>query len=142
MSKQETPAKEAPKTPADIDAYIRQWPSEIRARLSELRDVVRKAAPHATEKISYQMPTFYYHGNLVHFAAHPRHIGFYPTPSAIVKFQKDLAGYKTSKGAVQFPLEEPLPLSLVDQMVRFRVLENEQKARKTKGKPGKPQSAR
>ena len=89
-----------------------------------MRSTVQKAAPHATEKISYGMPTFYYNGNLVHFAAFKNHIGFFPTPSAIEAFEKELKSYKTSKGTVQFPLADPLPLQLIERIVKFRVKEN------------------
>ncbi|NCC34429.1 MAG: hypothetical protein EOM24_20805 [Chloroflexia bacterium] len=96
----------------------------MQTRLQALRAAIRAAAPEAEEAISYQMPTFRLHGNLVHFAAFKGHIGFYPTPSGIAAFEERLARYKSSKGAVQFPLDEPLPLDLVAEMVRFRVAEN------------------
>lgn len=117
-----------------IDEYIAQFPPEIREKLEALRRTIAAAAPEATEKISYQMPTFYLHGNLVHFAAHPHHIGFYPAPSGITAFASALARYKTSKGAVQFPLDAPLPLALVSEIVRFRVAENVQQAQEKRGK--------
>jgi uncharacterized protein YdhG (YjbR/CyaY superfamily) len=107
-----------------IDEYIKGAPKDVQRVLSELRSTIRKAAPDATEKISYRMPTFYYNGNLVHFAAYERHIGFYPTPSGIVEFQGELKKYHTSKGAIQFPIGEPLPLELVTRIVLFRVAEN------------------
>lgn len=113
---------------AAIDAYIEAQPEHVRPLLNELRATIRRAAPGATEKISYRMPTFYYHGNLVHFAAHTSHIGFYPEPTAISAFDAELAGYKRAKGSVQFPLNEPLPLELVTRMVQFRVRENAGKA--------------
>ena len=114
--------------PQSIDEYIAAVPPGVRAVLNELRATIRKAAPRAEEKIAYRMPTFYYLGNLVHFAAYARHIGFYPTPSAIVEFKSDLKGYVTSKGAIQFPIDKPLPLRLVSRIVRFRVAENEAKS--------------
>ncbi len=95
-----------------------------------MRSVIQAAAPEATEKISYQMPTFYLNGNLVHFAAFKHHIGFYPTPSGTEHFQKELSAYKTSKGTVQFPLDQPIPFDLVTRLVEFRVAENKQKASK------------
>ena len=113
-----------------IDAYIATFPKEIQRKLQKLREVIRAAAPEATEKISYQMPTFYLNGNLVHFAAFKHHIGFYPTPSGTEHFQKELSAYKTSKGTVQFPLDQPIPFDLVIKMVNFRVAENNQKASK------------
>jgi uncharacterized protein YdhG (YjbR/CyaY superfamily) len=116
------------KTPSDkvasIDQYILGFPEHVQVILSELRSLIRLAAPEAIEKISYQMPTFYFNGNLVHFAAFDRHIGFYPTPSGITTFQQELKTYKTSKGAVQFPIEKPLPLNLIRKIVEFRVKEN------------------
>ena len=103
------------------------FPENMKTVLQQLRIAIREAAPQAREAISYQMPTFKLNGNLVHFAAHKNHIGFYPTPSAIEAFKNRLSSYKTSKGAVQFPLNEPLPLELVKEMVRFRVKENSDK---------------
>ncbi|MCE5259899.1 MAG: DUF1801 domain-containing protein [Chloroflexi bacterium] len=111
-----------------IDAYIASFPEEIQERLQAMRAAIHAAAPAATEKISYQMPTFYLEGNLVHFAALKRHIGFYPTPSAIEAFREELARYASSKGAVQFPLDEALPLELVGRITRFRAAENLEKA--------------
>ena len=110
-----------------IDEYIKSFPGDIQARLKQLRALIRRVAPEAQEKISYQMPTFYLNGNLVHFAAYPKHIGFYPTPSGIEAFQKELSKYKSSKGAVQFPLDAPLPLKLIERIVKFRVKESSRK---------------
>lgn len=107
----------------NIDAYIRAFPPPVRARLSSLRSTILEHAPGAVEKISYRMPTFHLNGNLVHFAAFERHIGFYPGPSGIARFQKEMTGYRSSKGAVQFPHDEPLPLDLVARIVTFRVKE-------------------
>lgn len=121
------PAREAPAT---IDEYIADFPVEVQAALERLRLTIATAAPDATEKISYQMPTFYFNGNLVHFAAFKHHIGFYPTPSGISTFREELKDYKTSKGAVQFPLDKPLPLELVKKIVGFRVTENSKKTAK------------
>jgi len=120
--------KAASTTPASIDDYIATFPHEVQAILEKLRQTIRKAAPDATEKISYQMPTFYLNGNLVHFAAYKNHIGFYPAPSGIVAFEAELSEYKTSKGAIQFPIDKPLPLALVKKIVTFRVDENLAKA--------------
>jgi len=110
-----------------IEAYIAQFPNDIQLKLQELRHAIQKAAPNATEKISYQMPAFYQKGNLVYFAAYKNHIGFYPTASGIETFKDEMAAYKWSKGAVQFPISEPIPLELVEKIVHFRVLENETK---------------
>ena len=110
--------------PTTIDEYIAQFPEDVQRVLSEIRAVIREAAPEATEKISYSAPTFFLRGNLVHFAAHKQHIGFYPTPSGIEAFQAELAPYKQSKGAVQFPLDQPIPYELISRIVKFRVAEN------------------
>ena len=110
-----------------IDEYIEQFQPEVRERLKALRAVIREAAPEAREKISWSMPTFTLHGNLVHFAAHKSHIGFYPGPSGIEAYRERLQGYSWSKGAVQFPHGKPLPYGLVAEIVRFRVQENSRK---------------
>jgi uncharacterized protein YdhG (YjbR/CyaY superfamily) len=133
------------KTNSLIDDYIANTPANIQSILRQLRATIKEAAPDAEEKISYQMPTFYLKGNLVHFAALKNHIGFYPTPSAIMAFSKELSGYVTSKGAIQFPLDKPLPLGLIAEMVKFRVIESLEKAEaKTKkskaGSRTKPRS--
>ncbi len=107
-----------------IEAYIESFPADIRERLQAMRTAIRQAAPGAQEKISYQMPAFFLNGNLVYFAAYEKHIGFYPTPSGIGRFQKELAKYKSAKGSVQFPLAEPLPVGLIQRIVKFRVEEN------------------
>jgi len=110
--------------PATIDAYIAAFPLEIQKIMQELRRVIHDAAPEATEKISYQMPTFYLYGNLVHFAAHAHHIGFYPGSEGIAHFQAEFAPYHFSKGAVQFPFEKELPWDLIKRIVAFRREEN------------------
>lgn len=107
-----------------IDEYIRQFEPEVREKLERLRAVIKEAAPDAVEKISYQMPTFYLYGNLVHFAAFKTHIGFYPAPSGIEAFNEEIAKYKWAKGSVQFPMEQPIPYELIGRVVRFRVAEN------------------
>ena len=108
----------------DIDEYIKTFPDEIQGILQKFRQVIRKAAPKATEAISYQMPTFKLNGNLVHFAAFKDHIGFYPVPSGIEAFRKELEPYITGKGTIRFPLDKPIPYDLVRQVVEFRVKEN------------------
>jgi uncharacterized protein YdhG (YjbR/CyaY superfamily) len=122
----------------NIDNYIDLFSEEVQGKLKKLRATIKAAAPEAIEKISYQMPTFYLNGNLVHFAAYKNHIGFYPTPSGIEHFKDELFAYKTSKGAIQFPIDQPLPLELVARIVKFRVVENQQKvnvkAQKTRGR--------
>lgn len=111
-----------------IDEYIAQYPPDIQERLQSMRETIKKAAPNATEKISWAMPTFYLNGNLVHFAAAKKHIGFYPGADGVEffkhKFEENKFTY--SKGAVQFPLNQPLPVALVDEIVRFRVSQNEE----------------
>jgi len=111
----------------DIDGYIDSFPDNVRNKLKRIREIIRNEAPQATERVSYQMPTFYLNGNLVHFAAYEKHIGFYPTPSGIEAFKDEFKGYKYSKGAVQFPLDEPLPEDLIRRIVRYRVKENTKK---------------
>jgi len=112
-----------------IDEYIATFPKDIQNILQELRAAIKAAAPDAQEKISYQMPTFFLNGNLVHFAAFKKHIGFYPTPSGIEAFQKELSVYDGAKGSVQFPIDEPMPLKLISRIVKFRVAENIKKAK-------------
>ena len=112
-----------------IDEYIATFPEDVQKILQELRAVIKASAPDAEEKISYQMPTFALKGNLVHFAAFKKHIGFYPTPSGIQTFKDELSIYESAKGSVQFPIDKPLPLELVSKIVRFRVAENLQKAK-------------
>ncbi len=114
--------------PDTIDAYIATFPEATQAILTELRQVIHAAAPEAAEKISYQMPTFYLQGNLVHFAAFQHHIGLYPGASGVAAFTEKLADYKTSKGTIQFPTDQPLPYDLIREIVAFRVAENNQLA--------------
>jgi len=116
-------------SPRSIDEYIGQFSSSIQEILQELRQAIQAAAPGSREKISYQMPTFWLGGNLVHFAVHKHHIGFYPTPSAIEAFREELKVYKSSKGAVQFPIGQPLPIELIRRIVKFRVAENISKSK-------------
>lgn len=116
------------KPPSTIDEYIARCPEDVQAILSKIREIIRKAAPNAEETIKYQIPTFVLNGNLVHFAAFQNHIGFYPTPSGITKFQKELSAYKGAKGSVQFPLDAPIPFSLITKIVKFRVKETLEKA--------------
>ena len=117
-----------------IDEYIATFPEEIQKILEELRTTIKAAAPDAEEKISYQMPTFALKGNLVHFAAHKNHIGFYPTPSGIEAFEQELSVYEGAKGSVKFPIEKPLPLGLISKIVAFRVAENLKRAEVKVGK--------
>jgi len=110
--------------PTTIDEYISQCPKDVQPMLLKIRAVIKDSAPGAVERISYQMPAFYLNGSLVWFGAHPHHIGFYPTGSGIEAFKAEISAYKWSKGAVQFPLDEPIPYELISKIVKFRVAEN------------------
>lgn len=107
-----------------IDDYISDFPDEIQAILQELRQTIQKAAPDAEEAIKYGIPTFTLKGNLVHFAAYKKHIGFYPAPSGLEAYKEELSGYKGAKGSVQFPIDQALPFVLISKIVKFRVKEN------------------
>lgn len=109
---------------ANIDEYIAGFPKETQQLLETMRATIKKAAPEAEEAISYAIPTFKLKGNLVHFAAYKNHIGFYPAPRGIEAFKKELAPYEGGKGTVQFPMDQPLPLTLISKIVKFRVKEN------------------
>ena len=113
-----------------IDEYIAGFPADVQEKLREIRETIKKAAPGAREKISYQMPTFELNGNLVHFAAYSNHLGFYPAPSGIDTFKEELAGFKSSKGTIKFPLDKPLPLDLIRKIVSYRIKENLEKSTK------------
>lgn len=117
------PANDKPR-PATIDEFIATFPEDVRQVLQQLRETIRRAAPAARETINYGIPTFTLNGNLVHFSAYPRHIGFYPGASGIERFKEELTAYPSSKGAIRFPLLEPLPLDLIARIVAFRVAEN------------------
>ncbi len=112
----------------DIDSYIALYPPDVRKLLEQVRSTIRKAAPDAQEKIGYGIPTFTLHGNLFHFGGFKNHIGFYPGPGAIVAFEKKLSAYETSKGAIQFPIDKPMPLGLITKMVKYRVAQNKERA--------------
>jgi uncharacterized protein YdhG (YjbR/CyaY superfamily) len=116
----------------DIDEYIAGFPPDVREKLEAIRTTIKKAAPEAEEKISYQMPAFALDGNLVYFAAFKKHIGFYPRTTAIAKFRKELAAYAGAKGSVRFPFDKPIPTALIQRMVKFRAAENRAKARTKK----------
>lgn len=113
-----------------VDEYIMQFPQELQEVLQQLRMTIAASAPEAEERISYQMPAYYYKGNLVYFAAFKKHIGFYPTPSGIEAFKDELTGFKQSKGTVQFPAGKPLPLELISRIVKYRVEENTKRSKK------------
>jgi uncharacterized protein YdhG (YjbR/CyaY superfamily) len=111
-----------------VEEYINTFPDEIKTLLEQLRQIIIKAAPQAEESISYNIPAYKLNGVLVYFAGYKKHIGFYPTNSGITAFSAELSAYKTSKGAVQFPLDKPLPVKLITRIVQFRVKENKEKA--------------
>ena len=104
-----------------IDAYIARFPEPVQEKMYELVGIIKEAAPEAEEVMSYQMPAFRQHKVLCYFAGWPRHIGFYPTSSGIEAFRHELTAYTWSKGAIQFPLDEPLPKDLIQRIVRFRL---------------------
>lgn len=113
----------------DVDAYIASFPKEARIILETIRTTIRKAAPKAEESISYGMPGYKLHGALVYFGGYKNHIGFYAIPSGIAAFEKELSAYKVSKGTVQFPIDKKIPLSLITKIVKYRVKENQEKAK-------------
>jgi uncharacterized protein YdhG (YjbR/CyaY superfamily) len=110
--------------PGSVDEYLATMPAATREKLESLRKTIHEAAPEATEKIGYGIPTFVFHGNLVHFAGYEHHVGFYPGSSPIRHFADELEAYETAKGTIRFPLDSPLPLDLVRRIVEFRVAEN------------------
>ncbi|MBP1966450.1 iron chaperone [Paenibacillus aceris] len=114
---------------SSIDEYISTFSPEVQEILQKLREVIKESAPDAKEKISYAMPTFEQHGNLVHFAAFKNHIGFYPAPDGINEFQDEVAEYHSSKGTLQFPLGKPIPYELIGRIVKYRVARNLEKAK-------------
>jgi len=115
-------------TPKNVDEYIDGFPEEVQKRLKKIRSLITKAAPKAKESISYGMPGYKLDGVLVYFAAYKNHIGFYPMPSALENFKKEVSEYKSAKGSVQFPHDKPLPTTLISHMVKLRVAENKLKA--------------
>jgi uncharacterized protein YdhG (YjbR/CyaY superfamily) len=114
-----------------IDEYIMGFEPAIQKTLNELRDFIKSEAPDATEKISYGMPTFYLNGNLVHFAAFKDHYGFFPSPSGIDKFEKELIPYRSGKGTLRFPFNRPIPWDILKKIIQHRVEENSRKTKKT-----------
>jgi uncharacterized protein YdhG (YjbR/CyaY superfamily) len=113
--------------PKTVDEYIAQFPEDVQVILQKIRGVIKEAAPQAVERISYQMPGFYQNGMLVWFGGYQNHIGFYPTGEGIEAFKNELSGFKTSKGAVQFPLDQPIPYDLIRKIVIYRVEKNQRK---------------
>jgi uncharacterized protein YdhG (YjbR/CyaY superfamily) len=121
--------KTDPTIPKSIDDYIAGFPPQVRLILDRLRATIRRAAPGAEEAIKYGLPAFVLSGNLVHFGAFKKHIGFYATPTGNKQFRQELAAYEGARGSVQFPLDKPIPYSLVSKMAKFRVKENLERAR-------------
>jgi uncharacterized protein YdhG (YjbR/CyaY superfamily) len=109
--------------PRNVDEYVASFPKTVQEILKRIRATVKAAAPDAKETLKYRMPTFVLGKNLVHFAAFEKHIGWYPTPSAIEAFRRELIGYDSGKGSVQFPLRREIPFALIEKMVQFRVTE-------------------
>jgi uncharacterized protein YdhG (YjbR/CyaY superfamily) len=122
---------------SDTNDYIAQFPDATQQQLQTLRACILKAAPKATEKISYGMPAFYLHEVLVYMAGYKNHIGFYPHSEPIVFFKEELKKYKTSKGAIQFPIDEKLPLALITKIVKHRLKQATEKAELKKAKTTK-----
>ena len=120
--------------PTTIDDYIATFPTDVQEILQKVRETVKTAVPNATEAISYGMPTFKLAGNLVHFGAFKEHLGFYPVPSGLAQFEKELAPYKGGKGSVQFPYDQPIPYELISKIAQFRAAENLEKAAAKKKK--------
>jgi uncharacterized protein YdhG (YjbR/CyaY superfamily) len=114
--------------PTTIDEYIADFPRDVQPLLEKVRAAIRKAAPNATEAISYQMPTFKQEGNLIHFAGYDHHIGLYPGSRPIEAFKDELTKYKTSKGTIQIPLDKPNPVGLIGKITKFCVKRNLEKA--------------
>ena len=114
----------------NVDEYIALFEDDVQLKLHQLRQVIKDAAPEAEEMISYQMPAYKQNGALVYFAAYKNHIGFYPTASGISNFIEEFANFKSSKGAVQFPINKPLPLALIKKIVKFKVKENLEKLKR------------
>jgi len=123
----------ATKKPSSVDEYISGFPAELREMLLKVRATIKKAAPAAEEMISYGIPAYKLHGRpLVYFAGHKNHVGFYATPTGHEAFKDELSKYKQGKGSVQFPLDKPMPLKLIEKIVKFRVKENTEKAKEKK----------
>ncbi|MBN1598708.1 MAG: DUF1801 domain-containing protein [Bacteroidales bacterium] len=112
------------KIPETVESYISGFPEDIQKILKEIRATIKKAAPEAEESMSYQIPTYKQNGVLAYFAAYKKHIGFYPTPSGIEAFKEELSVYEYAKGSVKFPLDKPIPLDLIAEIIKFRILIN------------------
>jgi len=119
-----------PEIPNSIENHISTFPPETQLLLQQVRETIKAVVPEAIEAISYGIPTFKFHGNLVHFAGYAHHIGFYPGASSIRVFADELSAYKTSKGTIQFPLDKPIPFDLIRRITEFRLEENLKKVKK------------
>jgi uncharacterized protein YdhG (YjbR/CyaY superfamily) len=126
-----------PAVPRSIDDYIGTFPQDVQRKLQRIRRTIRRAAPQAEEAIRYQIPTFILHGNLISFAAYRHHIGLYPVPEGSAAFHRKIAAYRAARSTFRIPLEEPVPYSLISEMVRLRVRENRRRARAQEAKKGK-----
>lgn len=122
----------ATKTPITVDAYIAQFPAEQQDIMQRVRAIVHEEAPQVEERMSWAMPTFFFHHNLVHFAMHKSHLGFYPGANGVAAFEDKLKDYHTSKGAIQFPMAKPMPYDLIREITAFRVKEEQAWAEKNK----------
>ena len=130
------------KVPTTIDEYIADFPRDVQPLLEKVRAAIRKAAPDAEEAISYQMPTFKQHGNMIHFAGYNNHIGLYPGSRPIAEFKDELTKYKTSKGTIQLPLDKPIPVGLIGKITKFCVKRNIERAAAKAAKAAKPKKKR
>jgi uncharacterized protein YdhG (YjbR/CyaY superfamily) len=129
--------RETSKRYTSVEEYLADQEDTTREMLESLREVIKRAAPQAKEKISYNMPAYDVHGVLVYFAGYKGHIGFYPTGSGVAAFQKEIAGYESSKGAIRFPLDRALPKTLITRIVKYRLKQNLEKATRAPKKTGK-----
>jgi uncharacterized protein YdhG (YjbR/CyaY superfamily) len=114
----------------EVERFISRYPAEVQEILYKIRSIIREAAPDAQEKLNYGIPTFTLNGNLVHYSGFKDHIGFYPTPSGVEKFKKQLSKYEGAKGSVKFPLDQPIPYNLIREITEFRVKEQRAKSNK------------
>jgi len=116
----------------EVSTYLNQFEGDVYQKLLQIRTLVSDLVPEAEECMKYGIPTFVYHGILVHYAGFKKHIGFYPVPSGIEAFKEELKPYKQGKGSIQFPLSDPLPIGLIRKIVEFRIAENEKEPQKNR----------
>jgi uncharacterized protein YdhG (YjbR/CyaY superfamily) len=114
----------------EVESFISRYPAEVQEILYKIRSIIKEVAPDAQEKLNYGIPTFTLNGNLVHYSGFKDHIGFYPTPSGVEKFKKQLSKYEGAKGSVKFPLDQPIPYDLIRKIAEFRVKEQRAKSKK------------